>query len=361
MVRRFSLATTLVLIAALLGACNTLGRKPPVHPGGMTIRTEVDPLVGLATYTDEDLLRLAEEAFAQRLYERAYLLYQRCLDEFPDVPQRRAVQYNADLAAEKTDRWIEAIALFEALLAAPESDDERISFRFHLVECTAHAARWADARDHIQWLLRRADTSAVDRFELLVTRAWVVANEGEHDKARAELERLTGQYRYDRGRTYNARQGAKAWYHLGEVHRLMAEQSPLVHVDDPVQARKELNDKAIQILAAQEAYLQTIRIGDREWIPKAGWRLGGLYEQFRNDILRSPFPEDVQSDQDGEIYREILQEQTAVLLMKARTVYQKVLAKAAEVSMHDEWVVRIHEALEELQRELEEQGLAADI
>ncbi len=351
----------LVATTLLVGACTTAGRRPPDPLGGMTVRTEVDPLVGLATYTDEDLLRLGGEAFEQRLYERAYLLYRRCLDEFPDITQRRAVQYNAGLSALKTGRWLEAIELFDALLASPTTEEERIAFRFHLVECNVQAARWESARAHIDWLLRRVDTSSTDRFELLVTRAWVQANDTDPLKARAELKRLVGQYRFDRGRTYNARQGAKAYYHYGEVHRLLAEQSPIVHVDDPVLARDELNTKALHILDAQEAYLQTIRIGDREWIPRAGWRLGGLYEQFRNDILHSPFPDEVRSDDDGQIYLEILQEQTAVLLLKARTVYQKVLAKADEVSMHDEWVVRIRESLDELERELIEQGLAADI
>ena len=351
----------LLLVPLIVGACTTAGRRPPVQPGGMTIRTEVDLLVGMASYTDEDLLRLGEEAFDQHLFDRAYLLYRRCLDEFPDTPQRRAVEFNAGLAAEKTGRWVEAIDLFETLLRGPSNDDERVTLRFRLVDCTVQAGRWEDAREHINWLLRRADTSAVDRFELLVKRAWVDAAGGNPDKGKDELRRLVGQYRFDRGRSYGARQGAMAWYHLGEVHRLIAEDSPLLHVDDPIQARKELNDKAIHILEAQEAYLQTIRIGDREWIPRAGWRLGGLYEQFREDILVSPFPEGVQSSEDGEIYREILTEQTAALLLKARTVYQKVLAKAAEVSMHDEWVVRIREALDELERELIEQGLAADI
>ena len=327
----------------------------------MTFREEVDPLVGMANYTDEDLLRLAEDAFELRLYERAYLLFSRYLVEFPGTVQQRSVTFNAGLAAEKAGRLSEAIELFDELLCGQTDEDERVTLRFRLVECTVGAERWPEAGEHIAWLLRRADLVPTDRYELQVRRAWVDAARGSHQRAEAELRRLTGLYRFDKGEKYGAYQGAMSYYHLGEVYRLQAEAVLIVSVDDLDKAREELNEKARHILDAQDAYLETIRIGNHDWIPRAGWRLGGLYERFRVDLLDAPDPAEVQTEQDQQIYREILSEQTAILLLKARTVYHKVLDKASEVNIYDEWVVYIREALFALEAELLEGDLAVDI
>ena len=347
-----------VLLLASLG-CHL--RSGVVRPGGMTFRDEVDPLVGLANYTDEDLLRLAEEAFELRLYGRAYQLFSRYLDEFPDTVQHRSVTFNAGLAAEKADLPDEAIMLFRQLLDDHPGAEERVTLRFRLVECTVVAEHWIEAQDHIDWLLRRTDLGPTDRYELQVRRAWVDAATGRRARAEAELRRLTGLYRFDKGETYGAYHGAMAYYHLGEVYRLQAEAVLIVSVDDLDKAREELNEKAGHILDAQDAYLEAIRIGHHDWIPRAGWRLGGLYERFRIDLLGAPDPAEVRTEEDQQIYREILSEQTAILLLKARTVYQKVLDKAAEVSIYDEWVVHIREALFQLEAELLEGELAVDI
>jgi len=327
----------------------------------MTFRAEVDPLVGMENYTDEDLIRLAEEAFELRLYERAYQLFARYLEEFPGTVQHRSVVFNAGLAAEKAGLLAEAIALFDRLLADQPSEQERVTLRFRLVECTVVAEKWASAEEHIAWLLLRPDLTAVDRYELQVRRAWVDASGGRFQRSEGELRRLTAYYRFDKGKTLGAYQGAMAYYHLGELYRLQAESVLIVSVDDLERAREELNEKARHILDAQDAYLESIRIGNHDWIPRAGWRLGGLYEAFRVDILEAPQPAEVQTEEDREIYWEILSEQTAILLLKARTVYQKVLGKAAEVSIYDEWVVRIRESLMQLEAELLEGDLAADI
>ncbi len=329
--------------------------------GGMSVHGEVDPLIGLSSYTDEDVLRLAGEAFDRRLYDRAFALYCRYLDEFPDAPAVALARYNAALSAERSERLDEAIAMYEELLAAADTDTDRVTLHFRLVACTVVAERWEAAEAHISWLLHRPEPTATDRFELRVQRAWVDAASGERQRGLADMRTLSRRYRSDRGRTLGGYQGAMAYYHLGEVYRLMAEDVDLVHVDDLEMARQELNLKAAHILDAQQAYLDTIRTGVHDWIPRAGYRLGGLYEGFRQDILEAPIPAGVTDELDREVYLEILDEQTAVLLIKARTVYRKVLDKASEVNMYDEWVVRIRDMLKKLEGELLTGDLAADI
>ncbi len=357
--KKTGLALMAVLVMLWCGCATTRG--PSLVVGGMSIRAERQALIGMEDYTDEDVLRLAGEAFDMRLFERAYALYLIHLEEFPGATGEALARFNAALCAERLERFDEAIELFNESLEKTLIEKDRVVIRFRLTECCLGGERWEEARDHIGHLLRRADTALVERFDLRIKLAWIDANTGHQDAAVADLERMTRHYRHDRGATLGGNQGAMAQYYLGEVHRLQAESVVLLHVDDLETARRELNLKAGYILEAQDAYLETIRIGVHDWIPRAGFRLGGLYEQFRTDILDAPYPTGVTSEEDREIYQEILCEQTANLLLKARTVYRKVLDKAAEVNIYDEWIVQIRESLKALESELLEKDLAADI
>lgn len=343
----------------LLGGCAATGGA--VRPDGMTLRTSPDPLIGMQSYTGDDVLRVAEEAFDQALYARAYALYMRYVDEFPGTSREPFALFNGGLSAERAGLHAQAIKAYERFLGLSRDDEQRTTARFRLVACTLADGRWDDARGHIERLLDRPDTALVDRYELRAQRAWADANRGDPEGAEEALRIQARRYRRDRGRTLGAWQGAMVNFYLGETCRLQAEEVEVTIVDDLDRARAELNHKAEHILDAQEAYLETIRIGVHQWIPRAGYGLGGLYTTFRCDIIEAPYPTVVRSESDREIYAEILDEETAVLLLKTRMVYEKVLTKAAEFEFNDEAVAMIRESLARVQRELETQGLAAEI
>ena len=214
---------------------------------------------------------------------------------------------------------------------------------------------------HVPHIEAPAKAKKGERFEVKVLRSFVRAADDEPERGVDDLQRLTRRYRTDRGRTYGSGHGAMAYYYLGEAHRLQAEASPLTQVDDPAAARAQLNAKAEQILAAQDAYLQCIRTGERTYIPRAGLQLGGLYAGFRDDILTAAYPEGVETAEDRAIYDEILDEGTVVLLEKTRRVYEKVLDKATEVGLHDEYVIRLREGLKEVETELIGDGPSATL
>ena len=360
MIRRDLAALTILatLLGLLAGCTHTRG---PVRPDGMSIHTGPDPLLGLETYTGDDVLRIAGEAFDLALYPRAYAVYMRYTDEFPGTYREAFAWYNAGLCAERAGLFDQAIEAYEHFMEVTDQDSDRVAARFRLVNCTVATERWDPASDHIDKLMARPDTAAVDRFELKVQRAWIEANTGDPVIAQDQLEKLTRRYRVDRGRTYGGYQGAMANFYLGETCRLRAEAVEVLSVNDLDAARAELEVKAEHILAAQEAYLETLRIGVHQWIPRAGYSLGGLYTTFRNDILTAPFPAAVYTDEDREIYAEILSEETAGLLFKTRMVYEKVLSKAYEVSINDEAVAMIRESLSRVEQELVDEGLAVEI
>ncbi len=360
MIKRDLAALTILAIAlGLLAGCTH--SRGPIRPDGMSIHTGPDPLLGLETYTGDDVIRIAGEAFDMALYPRAYAIYMRYTDEFPGTYREAFAWYNAGLCAERAGMFAQAIEAYERFMEATDQDSDRVAARHRLVTCTVAVEDWDAASDHIDKLMARIDTTAADRFELKVQRAWIEANTGDPVIAQDQLEKLTRRYRVDRGRTYGGFQGGMANFYLGETCRLQAEAVEVVSVDDLDAARAELNHKAEHILDAQEAYLETLRIGVHQWIPRAGYSLGGLYTTFRSDILTAPYPAAVTSNEDRELYAEILNEETAALLFKTRMVYEKVLSKAYQVSINDEAVAMIRESLSRVEQEIVDEGLAVEI
>ena len=350
--------TLLTCTIVLFSGC-TLTRT--TRPDGMSVRTTPDPELGLVTYTGDDVLRIAEQAFEACEYSRAYALYMRYLAEFPSTDREAFVTFQAGLAAERAGLFTQAITQYQAFVESTEEDRDRLTARYRLASAGIAAERWEVADEQITKLLNRADTSAVDRFELKVQRAWVQANTDDPAVAEHAIRNLTRRYRHDRGRTLGAYQGGMANHYLGEICRLQAEAVQVVSVDDLDEARAELERKAEHILDAQEAYLEAVRIGAHHWIPRAGYSLGGLYTTFRRDILTAPHPASVTTDTDRELYAEILDEETAVLLLKTRMVYDKVLGKADEISLNDEAVAMIRESVVVVQMELDASGVVAEL
>jgi hypothetical protein len=354
-IRRLSMLTCTIV---LFSGC-TLTRTS--RPDGMSVRTTPDPELGMVAYTGDDVLRIAGQAFDLCEYSRSYALYMRYLAEFPGTSSEAYATFQAGLAAERAGLFTQAVSRYTRFIEITEEDRDRLTARFRLVAAGISAQRWDVADEQIDRLLSRADTSGVDRFELKVQRAWVQANTDDPAVAEHSIRNLTRRYRHDRGRTMGSYQGGMANFYLGEICRLQAEQVRVHSVDDLDAARTELEHKAEHILASQEAYLETVRIGAHHWIPRAGYSLGSLYTTFRRDILTAPFPASVATDDDRELYTEILDEETAVLLFKTRMVYEKVLSKADEICLNDEALAMIRESLVQVQMEIDVNGLAAEI
>ncbi len=361
--RKLSVLTSLAALALLAGCTHT---RAPARVDGLSIRGGADPLIGLESYTGDDVLALAGEAFDAAHYDRAAALYARYLEEFPGLAAEPLAQFNRGLSLERAGRPAEAVTAYQAYLAGSvaagePSIDDRLTAGVRLSRCAVEAGRWEIAATELEFLLSRLETGRAERFDLRVLQAFVRAADGEPERGTRDLHKLTRRYRQDRGQTLSGEQGAMAYFYTGEAHRLQADAVAIVHVDDPELARAELNAKAEQILAAQDAYLQCIRTGARPWLPRAGLQLGGLYAGFRDDILTAAYPAEIVSAEDREIYDEILEEGTANLLERTRAVYAKVLDKATEVGLHDEYVIRIREGLREVEAELIGAGPSAEI
>jgi Tetratricopeptide repeat len=355
--------TALAALALLAGCTHT---RAPARVDGLTIHGGVDPLVGMESYTAGDVLQLAGEAFDAAHHERAAALYARYLEEFPGLAEEPLAQFNLGLSLERAGRFDAAIEAYGAYLSGttggdvPQGDD-RVTAGIRLAHCAVEASQWKKAGPELEFLLTRVDIVSAERFDLRVLQAFVRAADGDAERGTKDLHKLCRRYRHDRGRTLAGDQGAMAYFYTGEAHRLQAETAPIEHVDDPAQAREELNAKAEQILQAQDAYLQCIRIGSHDWIPRAGLQLGGLYAGFRDDILTAAYPDGVDSAEDRAIYTEIIDEGTLNLLEKTRSVYERVLDKATEVGLHDEYVMRLRAGLREVESEIIGEEPSAEI
>lgn len=320
-----------------------------------------DLLTGLDRYTAGDLWDLGSRAFDACEYDRALALYERLVQLFPEWDEDGGARFNAGLAAEKARLPSRAAEHYLAYLAGWPAASDVAAVRVSAGRMLLAAGRPAEAKPLLVAALAGGLREEADRFESRALLAQADMDTGRLDAAEQALSDLAGRYRTHRDSTlYSPYHGAMVRYLLGEVHRLRAEAVTFDDVDDRALAEAQLERKARSVLDAQREYLETIRFGVREWVAPAGYRLGELYRRFRVDVIDSPSPRGV-TGEDEAVYRDVLREQTTVLLIKARECYRKVLDRAAKVNIRGEWVDRMRASLREIDGQLIAERVRTDI
>ncbi len=347
--------------SARTGKVETSTERRRVTGPPIAFPSQPDGLTGLDRYTADDLWNLGSLAFDLKEYEKALALFERLLERFPESDKGGEARFNAALAAERARQPARAASHYLAYLTdhpeARDGDDVRLG----AARVFIFAGDPARARPLLEQALKGNHLSDPDRFEAQALTAQVDLLTGAFDRAQSTLGMLQGRYRSSRDALiYAPYHGAMVRFLLGEVARMRAEAILFDNVDDRIRAEAQLEQKARHILTAQREYLEAIRFGVQEWVGPAGYRLGELYRRFRIDVLQSPRPTTLTSAEEP-AYREVLKEQTVILLLKARETYRQVLDRAAQANIRGEWVDRMRDSLKEINAQLAAEQVATDI
>jgi tetratricopeptide (TPR) repeat protein len=303
----------------------------------------------LAGKNDLELQAIGTAAAAAGDDARAAAAFGSLADRFPASDHAPGALLAAGLAEARRERFAPALSRFEALAARHPGRPEALEAGFRIAECHYHLGAPAEARAALDAIAARADLPAADRIRALAQRGVVELEDGRRDEAEAslraalatsdsagKLERLDPYY------------PAQARFHLGELYRASFEAAPLDPSRGDAEAlRLELERKADLLLAAQDHYLGTIRMGDRRWAVAAGARVGELYESFRAELLGAPLPPGL-GEAEAELYRAELGREVRVLASKAITAYEETLAAARTAGVED--VALLDETREALER-----------
>ncbi len=372
---RFVRMAALLPIAALasVGGCasNTNNNKASsgTRPGGDVVRIDMEPIAIEATHGADgvrieafdaaELFEHAGAALSDKQFDQAISAYQKLLSSFPDSEYARPAYYNLGLAQIGKKSWPAAIDAFKALIDRFPAHQDAKDARFQLGACYAEQGDWAASAEVFGRLLERPDLNADDRIEALARRGFAELNLGQLDKAESTFRALLAyqQQIEKEERLTTDFYLAFAQYHLGQINHLRFRVAPLRLPES--QLDKDLDEKARLLLAAQRAYIETIRFGNPGWASAAGFQVGSLYEELYGALTNAPVPPELDGEA-REVYIEELHKKIRVLLEKSLRWQRENLLMIERMGVATEWADKSKLAYAKVMKLLDP-GLAAGL
>jgi hypothetical protein len=144
----------------------------------------------------------------------------------------------------------------------------------------------------------------------------------------------------------------QAEYWLGEAYAREFRELKL----DPSAMMEEalaeaLERKAALLLSAQGHFLRSVRSGEGDWAVAAGYRIGEMYEQLHDQLVKAPLPQDLTGPQ-RELYRQEIRARVRTLVSKAMRIYEDTLSAAQRTGVRSDAVARTEAALQRLRSAL---------
>jgi TolA-binding protein len=275
--------------------------------------------------------------------EEAVKGLQQFLGNYPRSPYLDQAREQLALLYEKQEKYQEAIQLYERLAAStPGGQDSQQAAEWSLViaRLSEKTRGWPKA---YRTLLAAADGLPLNderALEALHRAAKVKQQMGDLKEVQALWDRVLDRYSKQANPTPRmAYIAAQAGFGLGE-ERL--KQFMEVRLTTPLEA--SLEKKRQLLKEAMDYYSRTVDFKVPEYITAATYKVGLLFEEFRNALLESERPGGLTAEQ-LEQYNFLLEEQAYPFEDKAITAYETNVRRAQEGGLYDEWIQKSYQRL----------------
>jgi hypothetical protein len=351
----------LCALASLFVGCAApvVQHGPTVQMDAVVIRSAPPPDLPTDTYDADTVLHYAREAERAREYAKARRLYERLLNEFPDSKLLRPAKFGAARAQEALEGCTVVLPKYAAIRAEdPDAGDvgDWVDVHFREASCLLSLARAGDAADLLGELLKFPGLTKTDRLEAMVGRGIANKDRDEIDLAEHDLvmvfaidrENQGGESKYMGADIETRFIVAKAAFHLGDLYRLRFERTKLEYPQATLEAR--LEEKSRHLLRAQAYLLRAIRLGTLEVAAASGFRVGGMYEKFHEEIMALEPPAEL-NERQQKLYMQELRVKIAILLRKAVKIYDEAVAMAKRTGLKSDWIDKANEALDRIKKQ----------
>jgi tetratricopeptide (TPR) repeat protein len=318
-----------------------------------TLVVSAGPVRDLPTdiYDADTVLHYAREAERQHDYAKGQRLNERLIREFPESKLVRAARFGRGRCIEAQTSCEDAMPIYQAIRAEnPEAYDisDWVDAHFRSASCELTRERAREAVNILTQLLAYPHLSEPDQLEGQVGRGIAFKELNLLDDAEVDFMHVLAKAHEHQEPPPEIRFTiAKASYHLGEVNRLRFEQLALAYPMPVLEQRIE--DKSQYLLRAQLYYLRAIRLGDLEAAAASGYRVGGMYEHFHEEIVKLEAPTDLTHEQVA-MYNQEVRNKVSVLLRKAVKIYEEACAMAQRTGLKSSWIERMQESLERIKK-----------
>ena len=278
--------------------------------------------------------------------EEAILNLRLFIEAYPKSANQDQAREQLALLYEKHERLPEAIQQYEKLAAsASGGKDPQLAAEWHLAigRLSEKARDWQRAHRTLLAAVEGLSPGDERAMEALFRAARAKDQMGDSRQSQVllgrVLERYTQQTSPTPRMTYVA---AQASFGLGEE---LFKQFMGVRLTVPLEA--SLEKKRQLLKEALDFYSRTVDFKVPEYITASTYKVGILFEEFRNTLLESERPTGLTSQQ-LEQYNFLLEEQAYPFEEKAITAYETNVRRAQDGGQYDEWIKKSYQRLAEI-------------
>jgi putative Holliday junction resolvase len=348
---------------SLFAGCATTGAKVsgPELSAAQEAFTDQDLIVlaepsgpdALQIYDSELLYLRAVDLMSGGAHEEAIFYFEKLIREFPKSEYVMPARYNLGncfLKLRESDRAMESMTLYLELLPADATPQDRADAIFRQGHIYAQKKEYetmaklfdkavkemiptpmrieAKVNAGIGYFMLEQDELAFERF--------TNARQSYMDAPRKD--RIEAKYH-----------AAQSLFYLAELKRKVFTDYDLVMPSSQELKTsggsmeeiliKQLSQKCTYLMNAQRAYVRTIRDGHAGWAAAAGYKVGTLYESLYDNLENLPLPDDL-TEEEKDVYEEMVKEKIAVLLRKAVRIWEMNMRMALRSGAENVWVER---------------------
>jgi len=327
------------LLLALLTGCasfrasggNTSIELPPVTIVGDPTGRHSD------IYDAYDLFERGDKAFVVADWPLAEKIYRLLLDKYPDSDVAPLARYNLGLVYERTQRWTDALRVYEGFGDDLGKDIRLEEVRMRKAVCLARLARHREAQQQLEAILHQFGVPPLEFNEARARLGIAYYHDGDEILAEHHLRAALEIYERnaERGVVHARAAYAEGYFVLGEIHFARFRGIELSGNEESM--ARDLGEKADAFVAARNCYTLAIRTYEPEWVVASLFRIGLGYELFYEAVLATPIPEGLTAAEQTE-YRRKLREKLQPVLKKALQAYRRNLELAGDMKVDSEYV-----------------------
>ena len=356
------LGTLTLLAAGLSGCAISKGatrqqdkiERLRMDPLQFSARRDADGNVVIDQQDAQSLFRKAGEAFEESRFEDAIRAYAAILTDFGESEFVPAARYNLALAHERAGRYDDAIRLYQAIIEAFPDAPDALDAQFQIAACLEAQERWVDADAALANILARTGLADRDVLEATVRRGHAMFALERLDEAEERYRQVLRRRRgggEPRSQHLSRPHFAQAQFGVARIEHTRFSSQP-IRLPQAVMER-DIQDKAATFLRAQAAYLRSMSYKEFEISAGSLLRIGKLYEDFFEDFMSAPLPDELENQEEVDAYLGLLRTKIRPLLERAVHVHKRNLRFATRLGEDHELVGRTREHLERLTKLLE--------
>ncbi len=326
-------------------------RQQVLAMGPMVFSARNGKVIHIEHLNDEQLFDKAGQAFRAGRFVEAKHYYTRLVryklsSEYLDVGL-----YNLGLTLERLKEFSEAVKCYKKLLTLKLDAKTRRDTRFRLGASLLGAKQWHSAEVLFSQLKAIQALNTSDRIEVLARLGIALQEQKKHPLALQAFNRAVRLFHKASRKEYmgNDYFAAKAQYRIGLFFENRFRNRKFR--TSVVGMKADLQAKAADLLTAQAHYMRTIRIRNREWVVASLYRIGDMYRQMFDDMMKAPTPKLTQEEES--MYRCMLKKKIRILLSKAIYAYERNMRTASVLGLRDsKWIQRTQQRLYQLRQRI---------